>query len=161
MWSECVRRGEECDVEVYVGDLRWGVEWFGSEVEVGELQRSGDDDGVVACWGVGGRGGDSFERVGAVFLSCDRRYARIELDVSTRGFQHTVKDLPIATFNMHCSVCSHADHCLKAMYLSDILSVIDSRTRLYNVRRERTAGDIDPVLTQILLPREGGGFSQI
>lgn len=42
--------GEEGDVECYVGDWERGVLEGGSEGDVGELERCGDDDGVICVY---------------------------------------------------------------------------------------------------------------
>lgn len=42
--------GEEGDVEGYVGDWERGVLEGGSEGDVGELKRGGDDDGVICVY---------------------------------------------------------------------------------------------------------------
>ena len=49
LWVERVRGSEERDVEVHVGYLGRWMDGCWCELEVGELEGCGEDDGVVAC----------------------------------------------------------------------------------------------------------------
>ena len=78
----------------------------------------------------------AFDVVLSVFLF-DSRYGGVEMKGGIGGFDHPVEYLPVASVDGHCTFDGHADHCLKPMNETKILTIIDSSSGLNDVCSER------------------------